>query len=168
MKGVRVLELESSPEHALQTAWHSLDRRFYTKRKPGHYLLQSLLQGSTITPNDPDTLFAFACSCQAATDLHQNNQGLLVSLEEETTQGTIFNRLERDLYVKWQTYRKEHFGRDRTVPFEYFSSWINIQAEIYLDCQTTSQDTLFVNRTIPTPKQPPKHQNILFFMWPTC
>ena len=139
MKDLRVLELESSPEHALQSAWHTLDQRFHTKHRPSQRLLQNLRQGPTISSSDPHNLYAFARSCQTATELRQRNRALLTSIEEQTTQENIIRRLEQKLFVEWHTFRREHFEDELTVPFENFSRWIIQQAQIYLECQDSDQ-----------------------------
>ena len=94
IKDLRVLHLESSPEHALKSAWETLNERYYTKQRPSQHLLQNLLQGPVITSSEPDKLFSFVRSCKMATELMQCNRGLLSSLEEQTTQDTIIRRLE--------------------------------------------------------------------------
>ena len=137
-----MLQYESSAELALSSTWEALGKRFRTKQRPAQHLLQTLLRGPTITFDEPDTLYAFARNCQTAVELQRLNRGLLASLEEQTTQDTIALRLEWKLYVKWHEYCKRHFRGDSCVPFERFASWIDLQAEICLDCQDTATNGL--------------------------
>ena len=118
--------------------WETMDKRFCTKQRPSQHLLQILLRGPIISCDDPDSLFAFARNCQTAVELQQHNPGLLASLEEQTTQDTIVRRLEQRLYVEWHKHRREQFQADTHVPFRRFVSWLDTQAEIYLDCQNTA------------------------------
>ena len=158
IKDLRVIHLEASPEQALKSSWETLDQRFHTKQRPSQYLLQNLLQGPIISSSEPNNLFAFARSCKTATELHRSSQGLLASLEEETTQETIARRLDQNLYVDWQRFRRKRFGRAPNIPFERFSTWIMEQAEIFLDCQNATpniyQSSTKPNHTTTHPNQP--------------
>ena len=64
--------------------------------------------------------------------LRRVKPGSFPSLNDLTTQSCIFNRLERELNVKWHEYQGTHFDIDEDIPFEAFSRWIRTQAKIHI------------------------------------
>ena len=84
--------------------------------------------------------------------LRRVKPGSFPSLNDLTTQSRIFNRLERELNVKWYEYQGTHFDIDEDIPFEAFSRWIRTQAKIHQtrhDCGLSPSPVSFPNS--PTP-----------------
>ena len=126
----RLLQRETSPEEALDIAWHFLDKRFSTSQMPSQQLLDDILHGPIITSS---SVTEFAHQCQAAVLLRRSHPGSLTSLDELTTQKNLFNRLNDDLHLKWYEYKCTHL--QKTPTFEEFSRWIDAQSEIHLERQ---------------------------------
>ena len=113
---------------------------------PAQRLLNDCLNGPVISASEPSKLFAFAQNCETALDLKEFNSGSLLLLEEETTQDTITNRLDRDLNIKWHDYRRTSLHRYSTVPFKELTQWIKVQAEIYLNQEKSKPSHQVLNQ----------------------
>ena len=62
----------------------------------------------------------------------RSKPGTLATLNEQTTQDIIVNRLSPDLNQKWYDHRYERLEAKGAVPFEKFANWIKTQADIQL------------------------------------
>ena len=112
-------------------AWQFLDQQFSTPQKASQQILHDLIHGQTITASDPTALSSFSHRCQAAELLRQVQPGSLASLDELTTQHSVFKRLDKELSIKWFEYQGTHLRTDEVVPFDVFARWIQAQAKIH-------------------------------------
>ena len=85
IKRLKIIQLESSPKLALETAWEDLDERYETTRRPAQELLENLTKGPELKAGDTESMFAFLQRCKAAQKLHQKNPAFLRTIEDQTT-----------------------------------------------------------------------------------
>ena len=128
----RYLEMECSPERALDQAWNELQKQFQSPYLPSQELLYHLLNGPTITSSTHSALFAFAQECNIMAEIQRMNPTSLPSLEEQTTQDQITNRLDGELNIKWHEFKCIQLHSNSTTPFHKFAKWITNQAEVQL------------------------------------
>ena len=130
---VKVIQIEASPERALKAAWNNLSKRFLTQKRPVQQLVQDILKGPIITPEDPDAIFIFAQRCINATNLWESFPKVFASLEEESNFNSIIGRLHHNIAMDWHQYRRRQFADHSVVPFTLFAALIDIQSQVYLD-----------------------------------
>merc|ERR1712240_88948 len=71
LKRLRIVQIGSDPEHALDRAWGSLDERYRTEHNPSQRLLRDLTQGGALTQTNTHSLFAFSQNCESVLHLRQ-------------------------------------------------------------------------------------------------
>ena len=77
LKRLRIVQIESDPEHALQRAWESLDERYRTEHSPSQRLLKDLTQGETLSQTNTESLFAFSQNCESVLHLRKRHSKFL-------------------------------------------------------------------------------------------
>ena len=137
IKQTRIIQLETSPEQALQEAWDYLNELFVTQSRPAQTLMQQVLQGPKITHHNPDGVFSFANSCKAIVTLKESSPEMLIALQQQTSFDTIINRLDDPLRLEWHRYRRNELENYQSVPFPEFAAWTRKQARVALDEQNT-------------------------------
>ena len=88
----QTLLLETSPDHAVESAWGFLDQSFKTPKKPSQEVFTSLVQGQKIAPGKSEDLMALAQTCRTAVTFMQCSQGALPSLNGLVTKGLLQHR----------------------------------------------------------------------------
>ena len=101
LKPSMIIQQELSAEDALDSAWKTLDQRYWTAQRPSQQLIANLLHGPTVIADDPIELSNFASSCETILFLKQRDPLSFASLDEHTTIQTILNRLDTPLYNRW-------------------------------------------------------------------
>ena len=145
-----ITQQEYSATEALTNAWSVLEEKYRTPQRPAQQLLHHLLQGPVITTDEPEQLYTFATSCEAAIYMKQRDSPGFASLDEYTTQETVFARLSEALYGKWCEHRWTVLQAE-LVPFEQFARWIKGQAMIHRQRRTGLQHQTIA--TTPHPRE---------------
>ena len=127
-------------EETVQLAWDYLDQKFQTRKKLSQQILSTVQCGPLISSSDPNELTEFAQHCESALCIMRIKPGTLATLNEQTTQDMIVNRLCSDLNQKWYDYRYERLNAKGAVSFESFAKWIKIQADIQLGPASAAPD----------------------------
>ena len=83
LKRLRIVQIESDPEHALDRAWESLDERYRTEHNPSQRLLKDLTQGEALTQSNTQSLFAFFQNCESVLHPRQRNPRFHSELNEK-------------------------------------------------------------------------------------
>ena len=130
---VKVIQIEVSPEEALKFAWEILSKRFHTQKRPIQQLVQDILNGPIITPQEPDSVFIFAQKCAIAINLRESFPRVFAPLEEDSNFNSIIGRLHHDIAMDWHQHRRLQLADHSVVPFALFASWIDTQSQVYLD-----------------------------------
>jgi hypothetical protein len=112
-----VIKKELGPTEALEAVWKSLNKRFRSQQKPAKQLLQDLMYGPSISKTKTEQLYAFAENCQCAVQLLYHHNRTLATLEDESTQQTITNRLEVEFRTEWLKERENHLDEQDNAPF---------------------------------------------------
>lgn len=149
IKQTRKLQVECSPEIALEYAWESLNERFQTKKSPSQTLIGQITHEPEVGPNDPDALFTIARNCKTVMNLGISSPSITNSLNQQTTFDLIINRLETPIDVDWIKYRRSYIPAQDTTPFNHFATWIQEQAKIYLEKLKTKVPQTVVSRVKP-------------------
>ena len=155
-----IIQQETSAENAVRTAWSVLNEKYSTPQRPSQQLITDLLHGPMLTINEPEPLFKFSTNCEAAVFLKQRDRKGFASLDDTTTQQSIFSRLSEDLNVKWYEYRWNFLQSD-VVPFEQFARWINGQPMIHRLRKDPPTNTSPPQSSAPSSKNPtaPQQEN---------
>ena len=116
---VKVIQIEASPERALKAAWDNLSKRFLTQKRPVQQLVQDILKGPIITPEDPDAIFIFAQRCINATNLWEPFPKVFASLEEESNFNSIIGRLHHNIAMDWHNMDEGNLPTTAWSPSHY-------------------------------------------------
>ena len=119
-----ILQGELTLEETVLLAWEYLDQQFQTQKRPSQQILSTLQCRPQISSSNPNELTAFSQHCESALCIMRSKPGTLASLNEQTTQDMIVNRLSPDLNQKWYDHRYERLKAKGAVSFEKFAEWI--------------------------------------------
>ena len=123
---------ESTPESTLKITWEFLNERFLTSLQPSQEILNTIVNGPRITLKDVAQLTNFAQACASAQSLKDSGSNTLSPLDHQTTQETVFDRLDDELNREWYKYRLANGLHEDPVPFKHFVDWIRYQSKVEL------------------------------------
>ena len=155
LKRLRIVQIESDPEHALDRAWESLDERYRTEHNPSQRLLKDLTQGEALAQSKTQSLFAFSQNCESVLHLRQRNPRFLPELNEKTTLDALIQRLDPYLLNKWQDHRVSNLEDLDTPSFIHFAQWIKKRAAISRNMQDTRPSQSHLNFRTDNQKEKP-------------